>query len=750
VANNCFTDKEIKELGLEGLTPEEQVRKVIDKINDAERNKSNLKLQVLVNKKNIDKAVSHPHGPASGVKGLAYADRTELSQSSGAEAHIETVITGYHSKIYNIMEEFMPRKLGLATNEANQIELLKAIRGESADPKFVKMASEFSGVAEDIRVRFNKAGGRIKKLSDWGLPVHHDEYLIKNMGYDAWHDFTLEQVDLNKMNLEGVDTRKEWRQVFDSIVSGGIIGLKTDLFNRTSAVSKRHQLSRYFKFKDSASQYRYMDKFSDTSIFTSVTDYISTLSQEIGLMERFGPNPDAGWKHLMDAAKKEAYARGEKESFVNAENAWEELIGRTSPSIEGRKAANIMSTFRNIEVGLKLPGATLSALPDVLLNSITAKYNGLPAVNVMKRFVGNLSHISASDRKMAARMHMSLRFMTDSAHSAMRFAEVTGHKSSARFASVIMRGSGLNHWTVAGKMAFHMEFMAQMGGKNWDSRLKKSMKRYGITEGDQKKIKDSVKYTKDGVDYLDPEVLPRATMERVIAMVSSETKYAVPEGDVLVRAVMHRGTRKGETGGELLRSLPMMFKTFPAAMIANHWARALYGFEGNNASRVGYMMATVIGMWVMGAFVFQLKEISKGREPVDWDNPNLWKEAAIQSGIFSVIGDIVNSDSRNYGQSALDFFGGPIAGDANKVLWNGILGSMDDMRDSEKQLSEMFTGAGATAAQFVPGQFWYSKLIMERMFLDSLKKLGDPNYDLKKMRREQRHYERFENEKYYR
>ena len=75
---------------------------------------------------------------------------------------------------------------------------------------------------------------------------------------------------------------------------------------------------------------------------------------------------------------------------------------------------------------------------------------------------------------------------------------------------------------------------------------------------------------------------------------------------------------------------------------------------------------------------------------------------------------------------------------------------MDDMRDSEKELSEMFTGAGATASQFVPGQFWYSKLIMERMFLDSLKKLGDPNYDLKKMRRERKHYERFENEKYYR
>lgn len=754
MANNCFTDQEIKKFGLEGLTLQEQIKKVVDKIKDADARKRRMKMQVIKFNQNKKKYRHHPKGPASGVKGMLWIDRKELSQTAGVESDINTISAGYHGKLIDILEEFMPRKFGFDINKANHIELLKAIRLEKTDPKFAKMASALAEVVESIRIRFNAAGGNIKKLKDWGILLHHDPHLVGKKGYDEWHNDILKELDLETMGLVGADTKKEFKSVYDAIKSEGIIPMKIGMFKGAQAISNRHQVSRYFKFKNAESQYRYMDKYSDSTIYTSITDYITTLSQEIGLMERFGPNPDLGWKNVLDSAKKDAAISGKKESFNKAENAWEELIGRTAPKMSTRTFANRAASVRNVSAGLHLPGAALSALPDVMMNTMTSKYNGLPAMKVMTRFISNLSHMSATDRKFAAKLHMPLMFMLDSAHSAMRFADVAGHKASARFASSIMRGSGLNHWTIAGKMAFHFEFMSQLANKSWDSRLKKSMKRYGITKGDQEKIKASKKINKEGVEYLDPEVLPRATMERVVAMVISETKYAVPEGDVLVRAILHQGSRKGEVGGELIRSTFPMFKNFTATIIANHWARALYGFEGSKSSRVAYAMATMIGMWTIGAMVFQLKEISKGRKPVAWDNPNLWKEAAWHSGIFSVIGDVMNSDSRRYGQSLIDFLGGPIAGDANKILWKGILGNMDDMLDSEKRLGEIIKNmpnrATATAASFVPYQFWYSKLIMERMFLDSMRKLGDPNYDLKKMKREQKYYEKFQNEKWYR
>lgn len=749
MANNCFTDKEIKRFGLEGLTLKEQIRKVVDKIKESDNEKRKLKIRAVLTRQNIDKIRQHPKGPVAGVKGLLYTDRTELSQTSGVEARINAINAGYHSKIFDILEEFMPRKLGLDPNTSNQIELLKAIRGEKTDPKFAKMANAWADVAEDIRLRFNRAGGRIQKLKDWGLPVHHDEYLVGKKGYDVWHDDIIKEIDLEEMNLLGTNTRKEFRSIYDSIVSGGITTMKPGSFKGIGSVSKRHGNSRYFKFKDAESQYRYMDKYNDSTAFTSITDYVTTLSQEIGLMERFGPNPDLGFQTILDTAKQDVAYSGQKVDFGRAENAWRELTGKTAPV--NRKFADRMQTVRNVETGLKLPGAALSAIPDVMMNSLTSKYNGLPAMKVMTRFIKNLSHMNKADRILAARLHQPLQFMLDSAHNAMRFSDVAGHKASARFASFIMRGSGLNAWTVAGKMAFHAEFMSQLASKKWHPNLKRTMRRYGVTEGDQKKIIASEKYNKNGIKYLDPETLPKATMERVVAMVVSETKYAVPEGDVLVRAVLHQGSRRGEVGGEILRAATM-FKNFPATIIANHWARALHGFEGKGSSKLAYFMAMLVGMWSIGAIVFQLKELSKGREAVDFDNPELWKEAAHQAGIFSIVGDVMNSDSRAYGQSAQEFLLGPIGGDLHKIGWKGFLGTMDDMFDAEKEITarDVAGKAVAGATSYVPGQFWYSKLIMERAFLDSMKKLGDPNYDLKKMRREQKHYEKFQNEKWYR
>lgn len=748
MANECFTDAEIKKFGLEGLTLKEQIQKVVAKIKGSDNKKRQAKMQAIHKHRNVQKMRQHPKKEDAGSKALLYTDRTELSESSGVEAVINAISAGYHGRIFEIMEEFMPRKLGLDPNTSNQIELLKAIRGEKTDPKFANMAKAWSEVVEEIRTRFNAAGGDIKKLSDWGVPVHHDAHLVGKKTFDIWHDDIIKELDLDLMGLKGIDTKKEFLPIYLYIKSGGVTAIKPGAFKGKQKIADRHGISRYFKFKDADSQYRYMDKYTDSTIFTTVTDYVTTLSQEIGLMERFGPNPDLGWENVLDTAKRDMALRGEKGKFGNAENAWKELMGKTAPN--NRTFANIMSTGRNLEVGLRLPGAAVAAIPDVMMNAMTSKYNGLPMMKVMKRFIGNLSHMKKADRALAARLHMPLVFMLDSAHSAMRFADVAGHKASARFASFVMRASGLNAWTVAGKSAFHFEFMSQLASKDWSRNIKRTMKRYGVTKGDQAKMQASAKYVKDGVEYLDPEALPRATRERVVAMVISETKYAVPEGDALVRAVMFQGSRRGEVGGEILRSGPMMFKNFLATIIANHWARALHGFEGKGSSKLAYATAMIVGMWAMGAIVFQVKEISKGRKPVDWDNPQLWKEAAIHSGIFSVVGDILNSDSRKYGQSALDFLGGPLAGDFTKVFWEGALGSMDDMLNSEKQINEMFTKAGEKAATFVPGQFWYSKLIMERMFLDSLKKLSNPNYDLKKMKREQKHYERFQNERWFR
>lgn len=747
----CLTKAEIKKYKLEGMNVQQQIKALLERVDDMPRRRTNARLQFIKAKIKQEQALSHPKGPDVGLKGLVYTDRTELSGRAGVDMDISAINSGYHSRIYEILEEFMPRKAGLDTNSSNQINLLKAIRGEEVDPKYTKMAEELRGVSDDILERFNGAGGGIKTLQDWGISVYHSAPALRKMGYAGWYEKIFPRLNLKIMGIDKANAKLLFEDIYNDIISDGKFSQDPIGFSPTEAMANRHGTSRYFKFNNAEDQLAYMDEFSDASVSTSVSDYITTLSQEIGLMEAFGPNPEIGFQTVLNAAK-QAMSLNKKNQghFGNAINAWAELAGKTRPN--SVKWADRMSTVRNLETGLKLTGAMLSAIPDVMTNAMTSRYNGIPFVKVMKRFIGNLSHISAEDRKFAARLHQPLQFMLDSAHSAMRFSDVTGHRGSARFASFVMRASGLNAWTVAGKMAFHAEFMSTLSDVKWNKATLRTMKRYGITDSDKNIIRESTKFNKDGVEYLDPAVLPRATRERIIAMVNAENKYAVPEGDVLTKAILHQGTRKGEIPGEIMRG-GGMFKTFMSTIIANHWARSLYGFENNGAAKLGYATTMAIGTTVIGTMVYQLKEIAYGREPVDWDNPSLWTAGAALGGTGSLLGDIVKGDSRDFGQTLIDLVGGPIASDLNKILFKGILGTMDDMVDSEKEIAEVLSkipgDLAAGSASIVPGQFWYSKLIMERMLLDSMRRLGDEDFDAKRAQRDRKHYEDFENERYY-
>ena len=740
---NCFTKAQIKKWGLEGLSEDDQIRKVRDILGNKDNTKRQIKMQAIIIAKELRKIRQHPKGSVAGLKAELYTDRWEMSQTSGVEANIHAIRARYQSKLYSIMEEYMPRKLGLDINKKGQLDLLKVARGEEpSNPSLKKMGEAWAEVKEELRVRANRAGNNINKLENHGITMHHDPYLVKKADFEEWFNDIKEGLDFDRMGISETSSRNIFIDIFHNISSDGMYSAEPGKFRGRMKVANRHKQARFFHFKDAEAQMKYMDKYTDTSIYSAMMDYVGMMSQEIGLMEKFGPNPDSGIKTLIDHVNIDERNKNAGD-FI--EKAYANISGKTNPL--NRKFADRAQTLRNIETGVHLGGATLSALPDVMFNAMTSKYNGLPGMKVLTKFIKNLSHLNAEDRKLAAQLWMPLDFMLDEAHSAMRFADVAGHKASSRFAGFVMRGSGLNAWTIAGKMAFHTEFMAELAKTDWHPNTLRTFKRYGITESDISAIKQSVKLVKNGVEYLDPTTLPQDTAERIISMVTSETKYAVPEGDLLVRTVMNQGTRRGEIGGEVLRGISM-FRNFPATIIANHWARALRGFEGNTSSRIGYATAMLIGTWALGTAVVQLKEIAKGRKPVDWDNKELWKKGMLQGGSLSIVGDIMSSDSRAYG-SIQDFALGPIGSDANKIIWKGILGNMDDMKNAEYEFSKHLKGAVGLSADYVPGQFWYTKLIMERMFLDSMRRFGDPNYDRKVMQRENKRRKEFQNERWF-
>lgn len=747
---DCFTKQEKEQYKIKDMTSDQKIALVNSLIKDTKNSKRQSRLQAIVLNKALLKIKFHPKGSKAGLKAFLYTDRYEMSGTSGLEAKINAINSNAHNKIYDIMEEFMPRKWGLMTNKKSQVNFAKALFGEAVgDTRFTNFAKDWADLIEELKVRFNKAGGAIDSVDDIVLPTHHDENLVGKNGFEEWYKDIEGLIDVEKMDFEGTFTKDVFKSEYDNIVSGGYDRFEPGKYYGKGKMANRHNEKRFFKFKDSESWLKYHEKYSDGTIYTLMMDHVTMISNEIGMMENLGPNPDAGFKFLADTVRKDY---SDKNAAAGAEKAWANISGKTSPA--NRRWADRMQTLRNFEVGIKLPGAALSALPDVIFNGMTARYNGIPAMKTLTRFVSNLGQMiskgeSAKARKLASELWQPLEMMLDEAHSAMRFSDVAGHKGSARFASAILRGSGLNAWTVAGKMAFHAEFMSSLA-KDFRSNknMMRTFERYGIDFKDMQAIERSKKMRKGNIDYLDPSALPRNTAEKIVAMVVSETKYAIPEGDALVRSTLNQGTQKGTLGGEILRA-GTMFKNFPVTIIANHWARTLNGNGGNTGEKIGYFSTMMVGTWLLGTTVFQLKEIAKGREPVDWDNKELWLEGAKQAGIASIMGDIMSSDSRGYGGSVADFVAGPIGSDANRILWKGILGSMDDMKKGEAGFNDIVKKTVGGIPNYVPGQMWYTKLIMERAFLDSMRKFGDPKYELKKSKRDAKRKQKFQNERWY-
>ena len=427
-----------------------------------------------------------------------------------------------------------------------------------------------------------------------------------------------------------------------------------------------------------------------------------------------------------------------------ANKIYANLAGKTAA--RNLKVADSMDMIRNVVTGLKLGGAQLSALPDVILHAITNQYNNLPAFKSLQRTISDLTNLSgvsqAQRRKLASQLWVPMDHMIESAHSAARYSDVAGHKGSKKFASLILKASGLDAWTVIQKRAFHIEFMGGLAN-NIDN-MAPTLKKYGIMPDDIAKIKASKKIEDRGATFVDPSELPEELAERIVGMVISETKSAVVEGDAFVKAIMNQGERKGDVGGEAIR-FAAQFKSFPVSVMANHWLRMMKG--RGSISRGNYFAQFAIATTLMGAAVIQLKEISKGNTPRDWNDYDFWKDAALQGGATSLLGDIVLGDSRSFGGSLQDFVSGPALATANDILFEGVLGSLDDARKGDKKLRDYVAGATDKTLDQVPS-LWYSKAVMDRYILDEMRRLSDPNFDRKERKKERKRYKELGNKRW--
>lgn len=679
-------------------------------------------------------------GPIDPQAGPAFLGGDGRATYSNVEGRWKAIRARAHGMMDGILADHSTNVLGQIRNKAQLGDIVRELFGtDSGNLAARELADAWTRTAEMLRQRFNAAGGDIGKLEGWGLPQSHNSRAVRDAGFDAWRAEILPRLDRAKM-IDGrtgapfTDEALEdvLQSSFDKIRSNGWSSREPGATGQ-GALANRRGDERFFVFKSPEDWMDYAERFGSGNAYDAMMGHIDGMARDTAMMEILGPNPSATLSWLKDTLTKSAetdVAPGSKatnrafKASQQIDRMHAELTGAAIRA-ENEKLALVFSALRSWQTAAKLGSATLTAVTDLAFQASTRKFNGLPAAGMLGDYVKLMRPGSIEDQKLAVRLGLIAEEWAGrtAGQSRAMGEELTG-ETSRRLAEGVLRLSGLNRWTQAGRWAFGMEFLGAItdsrkkGFGDLDPAFRGMMERYGIGADDWDKIRATPVEMDRGTEWIKPaKIEDQALGDRVMEMIAREADHAVPAADIRTRAMMNSLAPRGNLWGEILKSA-FLFKSFGVSVMTMQGRRAM---EQAGASRARYLGGLLIGTTLMGATAIMLKDLAAGRDPREAfkdgkPDPEFWTSAMLQGGGFGIFGDFLKSSTSRAGGGIAGAAMGPVIGDIQKL---GLLATSENPGgDALKLLRSQVPG----------GTLWYARLAFDRMVADQLQELVDPNY----------------------
>ena len=709
-------------------------------VNDLDGEKARKKFLLLKNieaRSRIETAVKeHPGGVINGLLATLSRDWKGKASNLNVDKLREGIRGVAHSMFLDGLTELKSKRIGLVRNVDLAKEVVRAMNNETDNPLAIKIAKQFNEVSEYLRNRFNAAGGDIPKLEIWKIPQVHDSRLINAVSAREWVDFVTPLLDRKKMinystgwppgkaDLDGL-----LLEAYETLRTNGLNKMTPGQAHRTSLANK-YRDSRVLHFKDADSWLKYNQTFGNNDVYSCMTSYIDNMANDIAFLEIWGPNPEYLKQFMIDSIRKEAslshdfkYKDGIENGLKRFENLWDDVSGTASTPVSAR-IAKFGSETRSFLITAQLGSAFLSGMSDIVTNTLTARFNGLSQLGLVKNIFKLLK--DKEYQGFAVQLGLVADGWAKIAGTSTRYAgEIMQRGRFAKGADVLMKASLLEPWTNAGQWAFGLEFTGMLGrsaDKTFD-RLPKDLQqtfgRYGLTAADWDIIRASPLDDYQGAKFVNIANLARSGRDNLEVasklqnMILTERDFAVITSDPRVRALLYQGTRAGTMSGEVARFVGM-YKAFPITMLTTHFMRGLS--QETLTSRAAYMASLFVPMTLFGALAFQAKQVVRGKEPVPMDSWKFWLGAASQGGGAGILGDFLFSEQNRFGGGLATTLAGPAAGFFSDV-WNLTAENAKQLAAGED------TNFGSEAVNFfgryTPGSsLWYTRLAFERFILD--------------------------------
>ena len=436
---------------------------------------------------------------------------------------------------------------------------------------------------------------------------------------------------------------------------------------------------------------------------------------------------------------------------------WGSLRGQLETPVNSRWA-NAFSAARSLITSSVLGSAVISSLSDIGSSTIARRFAGLPAGHAIHDIVKSFSSYS---RREAVAAGLILDSAAHVFHAQARYVgTLAGPEWASFIADRVLTYSGLTPWTQAARHAFGLAFQVETGkhiGKplaDMPDALQRTVRRYGISDRQWEMLANVPLHQghllrpAEIAERIDPKLA-----ERYLEMIQSETEYAVPNGSHRSKTLLIDQNQPGTLIGEVLRSFAQ-FKSFGAVFVLLHGMRMHRQVLGKGgyksapglAAGAAYAGSLLLSTTLFGAVSQQLKQPLAGREPRAMDTPAFWGAALLQGGGLGIYGDFLFSNVNRYGGGFSTTLGGPLVDRAND-FWNLTAGNAIQLASGEK------THFGRELVKFargnIPGgNIWDMKLAFERIVIDQLQYLADPEAN-KAFKRQQQFWRREFGQEYF-
>ena len=704
--------------------------------------------------------------PNKNQAALALFEQDQTSKFRSITQVQQAVERSATRKLDEFLATFKRNIVGETRNKAQLQNMVKEVFGEeTGDVAAKQMSQAWKASAEYLRKRFNAAGGAIANRMDWGMPQIHDKLRIRLAGFEEWRGFISERLDLNKMKDEytGLPFSKNklefaLKDAYETIRTDGNNKIKPGQMAGSKSMANRNQDHRFFVFKDAASWIEYQEKFGNPNSFDAMMGHISNMSRDIAMMEVLGPNPQATTRFLKDTLSKDAAGNTKAENAAtrtsaNIDTLYNAITGRINAPIDsfwGTTFAGLRQTLQSAQLG----SASIAATTDMNFGRIARRMVGLPQTKMVQKYLEFLNPLSIEEKgKLAIRLGLTAEGWSTIAAAQMRYVgDMSGPEVTRRLADFVMRASLLSPWTTAGRWSFGMEFLGNLADNSskkfnqLDPMMQKTLDHYGIGSDKWEIVRKTPLYKYEGASFLRAEdieartdILPglaRDLATSLLAMVETETNYAVPSSSLRGRTALTGDTRPGTVAGELTRSFAM-YKNFGVTLVNTHIMRGLA--QPTQRAKGTYFADLLISTTLMGALAMQLKEMAKGRDPRPMDTTEFWGAALLQGAGLGIYGDLLFSDVNRYDRGLAETIAGPVVGALDDIRKLTIGNALQAMKGEDTNIASEAIGF---AASYTPGaRLWYSRLALERMVVDQAKLWADPDAR-SKMRRLKSRYNR--------